>query len=63
MDAKRAFELIDECNLDSCRTLLAISAPDLYEQLDAIIRSSSDPASTLSFARDLVKQAHLRENN
>ena len=63
MNSKRAFELIDESDLDSCRTMLAISAPDLYEQLDTIIRSGADPSVILSAARDFVRQAYLRERN
>ena len=63
MDTKRAFEFIDESTLDTCRTLLAMSAPDLCDELSAIIRNCSDPSHVLSAARDLVKQAYLRENN
>ena len=62
MDIKRAYALIDESSLDSCRTLMAISAPDLYDELSSLIRSMSDPDELLTSARDLVKQAYLRED-
>lgn len=63
MDSKRAYELIDSYNLDNCRALLYTCAPDLCIQLDQMMSRGVDHASLLSAARDMLKQAYLRENN
>ena len=63
MDANRAYALIDSYDLDNCRTLLYVCAPDLCIELDDMIRRGADPQEALAAARSFVKQAYLRENN
>lgn len=62
IDTKAAFSIIDKSTLESCRIMLAMSAMDLAEELEALIESGSDPDAILTAAHDLVKQAYLRES-
>jgi len=63
MDAKRAFEFIDSCNLKDCMSLLIVYAPDLHAQVEELAHSGSDAQTILAAARERVKQAYLREDN
>ena len=63
LDKETVFAMIDNNSLDTCRIMLAMSAMDLAEELEALIESGDDPDSILASARVLVKQAYLREIN
>ena len=63
MNSKRAYALIDSYDLDNCRTLLYVCAPDLCIQLDQMMSRGLDSSSVLSAARDMLRQAYLREGN
>ena len=61
VDNQKAFEMIDKSDFESCRIMLAISAPDLGEEIYDMMQSGADKQVLLASAREFVKQAYLRE--
>lgn len=63
MDTLAAHILIDSYSTKDCAAILAVFAPDLYEQLRTAANSGLAADALLSLARALAKQAYDREKN
>lgn len=61
METNAAYALIDTYDIKDCAAILAVFAPDLYDQLRAAALSGACDDALLSLARDLAKQVYNRE--
>lgn len=61
MDTTAAHALIDTYDIKDCAAILAVYAPDLYENLRAAALSGACDDALLTLARSLAKQAYDRE--